>query len=219
MNRIAKFLLIAIVMLFVFPKSSLAIPSGIPSQQCSTISTPRPGDLCYVVHENQGGKAYAGGSPRGGELVIQPTAGYYATVEARSEITSQAGDSNISKRILSKGASLESKNGYEEKLEELDKTINELEVKIAGTVGLAAIELKNKLTQLKEVRRELNQSYQTAISAGKDAIKVQFSWSASPRKCGWANLDKCGSWVRFRVYQVKRYLGDPIAEYNRLLGE
>ena len=217
MNRIAKIFIVLITALVLTAKPSLAIPSGIPSQQCSTISAPVPGNMCYVVHENQGGKAYAKGKKRKGELLIQPQAGYFVTVEARSEVTSRVGDSQIDKSVLAKGADVEIVKEYRTKIEELDKTINDIKLKIAGSVGVVKAELENKLSYLKEVKKVLEEDYRIAVKASKEAVSVLFSWSAHPRKCGWGNLDRCGSWIRFRVYEVRRYLGDPIAEYNRLL--
>ncbi|WP_036489432.1 hypothetical protein [Myxosarcina sp. GI1] len=199
------------------PQPSKAIPSGIPNQQCSTISNPRPGDLCYVVHENQGGKANANDSPKGGEIIIQPQAGYYVVVEARSEVTSQAGNGALSKRVLSIGGGTESVNGYKSQLEELDKLVYDYEKKINANLDLISLDAKSKLNYLKEKREQYEEYYVTAVSAGKDAPKIQFSWSASSRKCGWGGLDTCGSWLNFRVYEVRRYLGNPIAEYNRLV--
>ncbi|GEA28129.1 hypothetical protein MiAbW_02701 [Microcystis aeruginosa NIES-4325] len=209
--------LIALIVIGGTAISSEARPPGVPSQHCSDISRPRPGTLCYVLHDNLGGKATAGGSPQGGDLIIQPQAGNYVVDSTAIEVTSQAGNGTHSKRVLSTGASVSSVNGYQSKLEEVDRVINELEGIVVGACGQALCEARNKLTYLKERRAEYATYYQTAVSAGRDAPKTQYTWSASSRKCGTFNLDTCGSWINFRVYEVRRYLGDPIAEYNALI--
>ena len=209
--------LIAFTILLGTATSGEARPPGVPSQHCSEISRPRPGTLCYVVHDDLGGKATAGGSPAGGNFIIQPQAGNYVVDSTAIEVTSQAGNGTHSKQVLSIGASVNSINGYQSKLQELDRVINELEGRVAGACGGALCEAKNRLTYLKERRAEYATFYQTAVSAGRDAPKTQYTWSASSRKCGWANLDTCGSWFNFRVYEVRRYVGDPIAEYNALI--
>lgn len=217
MNCIAKIFIALITALVLTAQPSLAIPSGIPPQQCSTISAPVPGNTCYVVHENLGGKAYARGRKRDGHLMIQPFMDSFVIVEAKSEIVSKTGDSQVSKSVLAKGSTTKTEREYNETIEELDKSINELKLKIAGSVGVAKAELENKLSYLKEGKRKFEENRKSALEASKDAVQVKFYWEAHPRKCGRLNLDRCGSWVRFRVYEVRRYLGDPIAEYKRLL--
>jgi hypothetical protein len=194
-----------------------ALPPGVPSRHCSEISNPRPGTLCYVLHDNLGGKATAGGSPQAGELLIQPQAGSYVVDSTAIEVTSQAGNGTHSKGVLAVGASVQSVNGYESRLAEVDRVINELEGEITGVAGPAVYEARNKLTYLRERRAEYSEYYRTAVSASRNAPTTQYTWRARSRKCGALNLDTCGSWIRFRVYEVRRYLGDPIAEYNALL--
>lgn len=205
MNRIAKIFIVLITALVLTAKPSFAIPSGIPSQQCSTISAPVPGDMCYVVHENLGGKAYAKGETRGDSLLIQPTSPNFFIVDAKSEVISKTGDSQISKSVLAEGSTTRIETEYKRKIEELDKTINELKLKITGSIGAAKAELENKLSHLKEVKKQTEVSRKSFLEASKDAVQIKFSWEAHPRKCGWGNLDRCGSWIRFNVYEVRRY--------------
>lgn len=116
--------LIALTILLGTATSVEARPPGVPSQHCSEISRPRPGTLCYVLHDSLGGKATAGGSPEGGNFIIQPQAGNYVVDSTVIEVTSQAGNGTHSKQVLSIGASVNSVKGYQSKLQELDRVIN-----------------------------------------------------------------------------------------------
>jgi hypothetical protein len=195
-----------------------ALPPGVPNRRCSEISNPRPGTLCYVLHDNQGGRSdRRGGGTKRGDLTIQPQAGYYVVDSTVRENISQAGNGTVNTRVLGVGAPVEFLEGYQSRITEIDRVINELEARIAVGAGPAVAEARNKLTYLRERSAEYAAYYQTAVSASRSAPTTQFTWSASPRRCGWLNRDWCGSWVNFKVYEIRRYLGDPIAEYNALL--
>jgi hypothetical protein len=170
-----------------------------------------------VVHENLGGKASAGGDPAGNSVIIEPQNGFYVVDFTASEETSRAGSTDFTVNVLSRGAAVNVTQGYSAKQQELDRLTNQLEAKAAASDGATRAELYNKLSYLRERKREFAQYYQNAVSASSNAPKTQYTWSASSRKCGWANLDTCGSWVSFNVYEVRRYLGDPVAEYNKIV--
>lgn len=132
MRNALKSSLIAFTVFWGTAISSEASPPGVPNQHCSDISNLRPGTLCYVLHDNLGGKANAKGSPQGGNLIIQPQAGNYVVDSTAIEVTSQAGNGTHSKQVLSVGASVSSVNAYESKLQELNRVINELEGSVVG---------------------------------------------------------------------------------------
>jgi hypothetical protein len=191
-------------------------PQGVPPQACSEISNLRPGTLCYVLHDSLGGKANAHGSPIRGDLTLQAQSGFYVVDSTLIEETSRAGNGTVSKRVLAIGATVDISEGYARKLEEINRIVNELDARISGNFGPLAVEARNKLTVLRQKRDEYNSFSSIAISAGRNAPTTSFSWSASSRSCGTFGVDTCGSWVEFRVYEVRRYLGDPVAEYNRI---
>lgn len=194
------------------PKSVKSLPSGLPSRECSTISRPEPGDLCYVKRTKLGVRAYAhDGGVKRGEVIIQPIRDNYELVEVRVDNRKGVGNGTYSESVTARGGSVSVTKTYEDTIQELDRTINELEGQVNGLAGPVAFEAKNTLTYLKEKRREFNSNYQMAISASRNAPTYTFSFSASSRSCGTFGLDTCGSSIWIDLYEVRRYLGDPSA--------
>lgn len=200
------------------PLPANALPAGVPPARCGTIANPQPGTLCYSVTPG-GGKVTAGGNGRTfPEIIIQATEPEYVIADVILEITSDAGNRDLpSVRQLSPGGQASIVSVATEKLRELKRITAELRSKVTVFTGPALIEAQSKLTALQEEEeRNYENVVTTTISAGQDAGKfVVAGGSARSRKCGFANLDTCGSWVEYNVYAVKRYVGNPIAAYNR----
>lgn len=194
-----------------------ALPAGVPGARCGTLSNPTIGTLCYTVTPG-GGKVNAHGDPKDfPAVIIQATEPEYVIAEVILEITSVAGDRNLpSVSQLSPGGQASVVTQATEKLRELKQTRAELQAKATVLSGPALIEAQAKLSNLQEEERSFEKKVETAIAAGQDAGKFQVSGaSARSRKCGTPAWDTCGSWVEYNIYVVKRYIGDPIAAYNR----
>ena len=192
-----------------------ALPPGVPGDRCGSLSNPKPGTLCYTVTSG-GGKVNAGGSAKDFSTVIQATEQEYVIADVITELISDAGDRNLPtiNQISPKGvASVVSVAG--EKLRELKQIRGELQAKAKALAGPALIEAQTKISALQEEERIYENVVTTTTAAGQDAGKFQVTASARSRKCGFANTDTCGSWVEYNIYAVKRYVGDPIAAYNR----
>ena len=194
-----------------------ALPPGVPRDRCGTLSNPQVGTLCYTVTPG-GGKVNAGGRPKDfPSIIIQATEPEYVIADVIIEFTSSAGDiSRPSVSQLSPGGQAAIVSVAREKLRELQQIRGELQAKATVLSGPALIEAQAKLSALQEQERIYENVVTTTTAAGQDAGKFQVSGaSARSRRCGWANLDTCGSWVEYNVYAVKRYVGNPIAAYNR----
>lgn len=217
-DRILQSCLVAAIGICASAAPSEALPAGVPNQLCSEISRPRPGTLCYVPHYGQGGRSERRGSRvETGSITIQPQQGHYVVDSTVIEITDRDGVSSVDPSVLAVGASVESVSGYESRIREVDRIVNELEGRIRGIAGPAVFEARNRLTYLRERRTEYDSYSRMAISASRTAPKTVYQWRARPRSCGVGNLDTCGSSIWFTVYEVRRYLGDPIVEYDALL--
>jgi hypothetical protein len=194
-----------------------AVPPGVPRDRCGTLSNPDPGNLCYTVTPG-GGKVNAGGNPKDfPSIIIQATEPEYVIADVILEITSVAGDRNLpSISQLSPGGKASIVSVAREKLQELKQIRGELQAKATVLSGPALIEAQAKLSALQQQERIYENVVATTTAAGQDAGKFQVSGaSARSRDCGWFNADTCGSWVEYNVYAVKRYVGNPIAAYNR----
>jgi Circadian oscillating protein COP23 len=194
-----------------------ALPVGVPNLSCGSLSSPSPGTLCYTVTPG-GGKVNAGGGPKNfAETIIQATESEYVIADVKIEITSSAGDINLpTVSQISPGGQASVVSVATDKLRELRQIKGELQSKATVLAGPALIEAQTKLSALQEQERNYENVVTTVTAAGQDAGKFKVSGaSARSRSCGFANLDMCGSWVEYNVYTVKRYVGDPIAAYNR----
>ncbi|MCG6137358.1 MAG: hypothetical protein MET45_22450 [Nostoc sp. LLA-1] len=194
-----------------------ALPPGVPRDRCGTLSNPQVRSLCYTVTPG-GGKVNAGGDRKDfPSIIIQSTEPEYVIADVIIEFTSSAGDiSRPSVSQLSPGGQAAIVSVAREKLRELQQIRGELQAKATVLSGPALIEAQAKLSALQEQERIYENVVTTTTAAGQDAGKFQVGGaSARSRKCGWANLDTCGSWVEYNVYAVKRYVGNPIAAYNR----
>jgi hypothetical protein len=199
------------------PPPAKALPPGVPKDRCGTLRNPKPGTLCYSVTPG-GGKVNAGGQGKDfPAIIIQATEPEYVIADVILEITSSAGDRNLpSINQLSPGGEASVVRESRQKQRDLKQTTAELQAKATVLSGPALIEAQAKIRSLQEQERIYESVVRDAIAAGQDAGKFQVSGaSARSRKCGWGNLDTCGSWVEYNVYAVKRYVGDPIAAYNR----
>jgi len=194
---------------------ALAVPAGVPNRRCGTLENPRPGTLCYTVTQG-GGKVNAGQSPKDFSTTIQSTEREYVIADVVVEVTSSAGDrSGPTVNQISPGGTASVVSIATDKLRELKQIKADLQSKAKVLAGPALIEAQSKLSALSEQERNYEQVVTTTIAAGQDAGKFQVTGSARSRGCGWGNLDTCGSWVEYNIYVVKRYIGDPIAAYNR----
>jgi len=192
-----------------------AVPAGVPDQPCGTLRTPSPGTLCYMVTPG-GGKASAGGSPQDFSTIIQATEPEYVIASVVIEVTSAAGERNgPTVNQISSGGEASVVSVAKNKLRELTQIKGELQVKATALSGPALIEAQAKLTALSEQERTFEEIVTKTTAAGQDAGKFQVTGSARPRKCGTFNVDKCGSWIEYNIYVVRRYVGNPIAAYNR----
>jgi hypothetical protein len=192
-----------------------AVPPGVPGARCGTLSNPSPGTLCYTVTSG-GGKVSAGGSSKDFSTIIQATEPEYVLADVVLEVTSSAGDKSgpTANQISQKGeASVVSI--AKDKLRELKQIKGELQAKAQVLAGPALIEAQTKLSALQEQERIYENTVTTTTAAGQDAGKFQITASARSRKCGTLNFDTCGSWVEYNIYAVRRYVGNPIAAYNR----
>lgn len=192
-----------------------ALPLGVPGDRCGSLSNPKPGTLCHTVTSG-GGKVNAGGSAKDFSTIIQATEQEYVIADVITELTSDAGDRNLPtiNQISPKGeASVVSV--ARDKLRELKQIRGELKAKATALAGPALIEAQTKISALQEEERIYENVVTTTTAAGQDAGKFQVIASARSRKCGFGLLDTCGSWVEYNIYVVKRYVGDPIAAYNR----
>jgi len=192
-----------------------AQPEGVPKERCGTLSNPTPGTLCYMVTPG-GGKVNAHGDPRNFPTVIQPSEHEYVVADIVIEVTSAAGDiSYPTVNQLSIGSTLNVVRQAQENLRELKSLKADLEQKASVLYGPASIEAQAKLSALQEQERNYEYVVTTTMAAGKDAAKFEINASARSRCCGWGCFDTCGSWVHYNIYVVKRYVGDPIAAYNK----
>ncbi|WP_413280544.1 hypothetical protein [Floridanema evergladense] len=192
-----------------------AVPAGVPNQPCGTLSNPRPGTLCYTVTPG-GGKASAGGSSQEFSTIIQATEPEYVIASVVVEVTSAAGERNgptVSQ--ISPGGTASIVTVATNKLRELTQIKGELQAKATVLSGPALIEAQAKLSALSEQVRTFEEVVTKTTAAGQDAGKFQVTGSARPRRCGTFNADKCGSWIEYNIYVVRRYVGNPIAAYNR----
>ena len=193
-----------------------ALPPGVPGSRCGTLSNPTPGTLCYTVTPG-GGKVSAHGSPKDFSTIIQATEREYVIADVVVEVTSAAGDrSGPTVNQLSPGGEASVVSVAREKLRELKQIRGELQAKATVLSGPALIEAQAKLSALQEEERIYENVVTTTTTAGQDAGKFQVTASARSRRCPssiW--FDSCGSWVEYNIYVVKRYVGDPIAAYNR----
>lgn len=194
-----------------------ALPSGVPGDRCGTLSNPQVGTLCYTVTPG-GGKVNAGGSPKNfPPIIIQATEPEYVIADVIIEFTSSAGDiTRPSVSQLSPGGQAAIVSVARENLRNLQRITGELQAKVTVLSSPALIEAQAKLRALQEQEQIYENVVTTTTAAGQDAGKFQVSGApARSRSCGWLNLDTCGSWVEYNVYAVKRYIGNPIAAYNR----
>ena len=194
-----------------------ALPTGVPGERCGTISNPQPRTLCHTVTPG-GGKVNAGNDPKTfPAIIIQATEPEYVIADVVIEITSDAGDRNLpSVSQLSVGGEASIVAVAKDKLRELKQIRGELQAKATVLAGPALIEAQTKLSALQEQERTYENVVTTTTVAGQDAGKFKVDGaSARSRSCGTFNFDKCGSWVEYNVYTVKRYVGNPIVAYNR----
>ena len=195
--------------------SAEAVPVGVPNQPCGTLRNPSPGTLCYTVTP-AGGKASAGGSSQEFSTIIQATEPEYVIASVVVEVTSAAGERNgPTVNQLSPGGTASIVSVVTNKLRELKQIKGELQVKATVLSGPALIEAQAKLSALSEQERTFEEVVTKTTAAGQDAGKFQVTGSARPRRCGTFNADKCGSWIQYNIYTVRRYVGNPIAAYNR----
>lgn len=194
-----------------------ALPAGVPDQPCGTIPNPKPGTLCYTVTPG-GGKVNAGGSPKDfPAIIIQATEPEYVIADVIIEITSDEGDRNLPvKSQLSPKGEASIVRESRQKQRDLEQIRGELQTKATVLAGPALIEAQAKISALKEQERIYESVVRDTITAGQDAGKIQVAGaSARSRSCGTLGLDTCGSWVKYNVYEIRRYVGNPIAAYNR----
>ena len=200
------------------PAPASALPAGVPNVKCGSLSNPQPGDLCYTVTLG-GGKVSANGKPKKfPTIIIQATEPEYVIADVILKITSSAGDKTLpSVNQISPGGQAAIVSTVREQQRELKRLISDLQTKATVLAGPALIEAEAKLRTLREQEEIFESVVITTIVAGQDAGKFAISGaSARSRKCGTLNLDTCGSWVEYKVYTVKRYVGNPIAAYNRV---
>ncbi len=195
-----------------------AQPEGVPKARCGTLSNPTPGTLCYSVSPG-GGKTNAGGSPKKYSTTIQATGGpEYVVADVVIEVTSIAGDvSGPTVDRISRQGEVSVVSQTQEKLRELKRLRADLETKASVLYGPALIEAQTKLSALQEQERNYEQIEKTTVAAGKDVGKFVVRAESRSRSCGIGNFDTCGSWVLYNIYVVERYVGDPIAAYNKQL--
>jgi len=192
-----------------------ALPPGVPEQPCGTLANPHPGSLCYDVTPG-GGKVNAGAAAKSFTTIIQAMDPQYVIASVVVEVTSEAGDRDRpTVNQISPGGTASVVSVATDKLRELKQMKGELEAKAKVLAGPALIEAQQKLSALSEQERSYEKIVTTTTEAGKDAGKFQVNSSARSRDCGWGNLDTCGSWIEYNIYAVKRYVGNPIAAYNR----
>lgn len=192
-----------------------ALPANVPNRPCETLNNPSPGTLCYTVTPG-GGKVSAGGSPQEFSTIIQSTEPEYVIAGVAVEVTSAAGDRNgPTVNQISPGGVASIVSVATNKLRELRQIKGELQAKATVLSGPALIEAQAKLTALEEQERTFEEVVTKTTAAGQDAGKFQVTGSARSRKCGTLNLDTCGSWIQYNIYVVRRYVGNPIAAYNR----
>lgn len=192
-----------------------ALPAEVPNRPCGFLNNPSPGILCYTVTPG-GGKASAGGSRQEFSTVIQSTEPEYVIASVIVEVTSAAGERNgPTVNQISPGGIASVVSVATNRLRELKQIKGELQAKATVLSGPALIEAQAKLSALSEEERTFEEVVTKTTAAGQDAGKFQVTGSASPRRCGTFNLDKCGSWIEYNIYVVRRYVGNPIAAYNR----
>jgi hypothetical protein len=192
-----------------------ALPAGVPNVPCGSLSNPSPGTLCYTITPG-GGKASAGGSRQEFSTIIQSTEPEYVIASVVIEVTSAAGERNgPTVNQISPGGQASVVSVATNKLRELRQIKGELQAKATVLAGPALIEAQSKLNALSEEERTFEEVVTKITAAGQDAGKFHVTGSANPRRCGTFNLDKCGSWIEYNIYVVRRYAGDPIAAYNR----
>jgi len=214
----AAFGLVASLSQYVAPDTAAAQPAGVPQAQCGTISNPQPGLLCYSK-QSGGGKVNAGATPQNFYQIIQATEPEYVIADVVTVVTSAAGDrSGPTVNMLSRDGQASVVTSTVEKLTETKRLSAELKVKAATLVGPAKLQAEQQIAYLDESIRSFENSVTASMSAGRDSGKFQVTSSARSRSCGWANLDKCGSWVMYDIYIIKRYVGNPIEAYNRTNG-
>jgi hypothetical protein len=192
-----------------------ALPAGVPGERCGTLSTATIGTLCYTVTPG-GGKVNAGGRPQEFSTIIQATEREFVIADVIVEVTSSAGDrSSPSINNISPGGTVAVVSQATDRLRELRQLRGELQAQVSILAGPALVQAQAKINALLEQEQIYENVVTKTVAAGQDAGKFEVKASARSRSCGWANLDTCGSWVEYNIYIVKRYVGDPIAAYNR----
>lgn len=212
-DRLLQSCLVAVIGICASAAPSEALPAGVPNRRCSEIRDLSPGTLCYHLYQGVGIASGSRGGMVGGELVIQPQGSNYIVDSVYHDNVSRNNNGSFSVQILSRGATIDTVSTYQSQLQEIDRVINQLEGRIAVVAGPAVAEARNTLTYLRETRSLYASLVQTVVSAGQDAPKTRYSWSAGSVSCGMFG-SRCGSSIWLDVYEVRRYLGDPIAEYN-----
>jgi hypothetical protein len=198
--------------LFVASKAE-ALPAGVPEQPCGTLSNPNPGTLCYTITPG-GGKASAGGAPQNFSTIIQATEPEYVIASVVVDVLDGTGSrSGPTVSQISAGGTASVVSVATNKLRELKQIKTDLQAKAKVLTGPALITAQAKLNTLSEEERIYENVVTTTTAAGQDAGKFQVIASASSRSCGF--LDTCGSWIHYNIYTIRRYVGDPIAAYNR----
>jgi hypothetical protein len=213
--RILTIIMVACIPSLFVANQAKALPPGVPAQPCGTLSNPSPGALCYTVTPG-GGKVSAGGAPQRFSTIIQSTEPEYVIAAVIPEVLDGTGNrSGPTVNQISPGGTVSNVSVATNKLRELKQTKTELQAKAKVLTGPALIEAQAKLNTLSEEERIFEDVVTATIAAGQDAGKFDVRATASSRSCGWGGFDTCGSWIHYNIYVVRRYVGNPIAAYNR----
>ena len=204
---------LAITAISTAQQGSHAAPPALP--QCSSLGTPSIGSQCYESTP-VGVRVRPGDGEAPFKNIFQSTQPEYVLVDVlidNIEVNGSYGPPT--KSMLSPGGQSMIVRASTDRLNQIKQLRAELEGKASVLAGPALIEARNKIDALIREERTYETVVQSITSAGQDAGKYEVSGWAKPHKCGWMNLDTCGSWSRATVYVVKRYVGNDTEAYNR----
>ena len=204
---------VAITAVATAQQSSHAAPPALP--QCNSLGTPSIGSQCYESTP-VGVRVRPGDNSADYKNIFQSTQPEYVLVDVLIDNIEVNGSYGApTKSMLSPGGQSMIVRTSTDRLNQIKQLRAELEGKASVLAGPALIEARNKIDALIREERTYETVVQSITSAGQDAGKYEVSGWAKPHKCGWMNLDTCGSWSRATVYVVKRYVGNDTEAYNR----
>ena len=193
--------------------SSKAAPPPLPP--CHAIQAAPIGTRCYESTK-VGVRVRPGEGEKGFSNIFQSTEPEYVLVDVIIDNIETNGSYNVpSKELISRDGILANVSESVSRLNKVKQYRAELQARANTLTGNAYMEAKGKIDALAREESNHEMVLKSIVQAGQDAGKYRVVGSARPHKCGWMNLDTCGSWSQATVYLVKRYVGSDIEAYQR----